>query len=447
VSTPTTRTSSSGTEKPLCQRPRRLADWLNPDGQRKVHSLVDKVYQPKNLRGAWGKVKANRGSGGIDGQSLEEFDQGLDEHLGRLHEELRTDRYQPLPVKRVEIPKAGKPGEKRPLGIPAVYDRVCQQAMLNRLEPIFEPLFDDSSFGYRPGRSAKDALRKVWREIEAGAEWIVDADLKDYFGAIDHEKLMTLVGQRVADGRVLTLIEQMLTAGYMEGDRLFPTPQGTPQGGVVSPLLSNILLTPFDREMRRRGYQLTRYADDWVVTCKSRRVAEVALGIAEQILGTLGVRVNPQKTQIVHVRHGFVFLGYKIKQGSRALRLPDAKIRSGVRSGDLYAYPTQKSVDRFQDSIRRKTRRRIPLSTAELIRELNPVIRGWGEYYKRAHVRKLFNRLDRWIVQRLWSHRYKRWRCSGWKTLPERRLRGELGLVGLVALIPSLRSRPRAATS
>jgi RNA-directed DNA polymerase len=447
VSTPTTRISSSGTEKPLCQRPRRLADWLNPDGQRKVHSLVDKVYQPKNLRGAWEKVKANRGSGGIDGQSLEGFDQGLDEHLGRLHEELRTDRYRPLPVKRVEIPKAGKPGETRPLGIPAVYDRVCQQAVLNRLEPIFEPLFDDSSFGYRPGRSAKDALRKVWREIEAGAEWIVDADLKDYFGAIDHEKLMTLVGQRVADGRVLTLIEQMLTAGYMEGDRLFPTPQGTPQGGVVSPLLSNILLTPFDREMRRRGYQLTRYADDWVVTCRSRREAEVALGIAEQILGTLGVRVNPQKTQIVHVRHGFVFLGYKIKQGSRALRLPDAKIRSGVRSGDLYAYPTQKSVDRFKDSIRRKTRRRIPLSTAELIRELNPVIRGWGEYYKRAHVRKLFNRLDRWIVQRLWSHRYKRWRCTGWKTLPERRLRGELGLVGLIALIPSLRPRPRAATS
>ena len=181
------RTSSSSTEKPLCQRPRRLADWLNPDGQRKVHSLVDKVYQPKNLRVAWEKVKANRGSGGIDGQGLEEFERGLDEHLGRLHEELRTDDYQPLPVRRVEIPKAGKPGETRPLGIPAVYDRVCQQALLNRLEPIFEPDFDDSSFGYRPGRSAKEALRKVWREIEAGAEWIVDADLKDYFGAIDHE--------------------------------------------------------------------------------------------------------------------------------------------------------------------------------------------------------------------------------------------------------------------
>jgi RNA-directed DNA polymerase len=447
VSKPTTRISSSSTEKPLCQRPRRLADWLNPDGQRKVHSVVDKVYQPKNLRVAWEKVKANRGSGGIDGQGLEEFEQGLDEHLGRLHEELRTDGYQPLPVRRVEIAKAGKPGETRPLGIPAVYDRVGQQALLNRLEPIFEPDFDDSSFGYRPGRSAKEALRKVWREIEAGAEWIVDADLRDYFGTIDHGKLMTLVARRVADGRVLTLIERMLTAGYMQHGRRFPPPQGTPQGGVVSPLLSNILLTPFDREMRRRGYQLTRYADDWVVTCRSRREAEAALRCAEKILATLGVRVNPQKTRVVHVRHGFAFLGYTIKRGSRGLYLPAAQIKSGVRSGDLYAYPTQKSVDRFKEAVRRKTRRRIPLSTAGLIRELNPVVRGWGEYYKRAHVRRLFNQLDRWVVRRLWSHRYKRWRCTGWKMLPTRRLRGELGLVSLVSLIPSLSPRPRAATS
>ncbi len=441
-----TRTSSN-TEKPLCRPPRRLTDWLNPDGQRKVHSLVDKVYQPKNLRAAWEKVKANRGSGGIDGQSLGEFAQGLAEHLTRLHEELRTDRYQPLPVKRVEIPKTGKAGETRPLGIPVVYDRVCQQALLNRLEPIFEPVFDDSSFGYRPARSAKAALRKVWREIEAGAEWVVDADLKDYFGTIDHAKLMTLVAQRVADGRVLTLIERMLTAGYMEKGRLFPTPQGTPQGGVVSPLLSNILLTPFDREMRRRGYRLTRYADDWVITCQSRREAEVALRIAGEILARLGVQVNPQKTRIVHVRHGFAFLGYKIKRGGQGLRLPAAKIRSGVRTGDLYAYPTQKSVDRFKDSIRRKTRRRIPLPTVELIRDLNPVIRGWGEYYKRAHVRRLFNQLDRWVERRLWSHRHKRWRCAGWKTLPTRRLRGELGLVSLLSLIPSLNLRPYAAPS
>ena len=441
-----TRTSSN-VEKPLCQPPRKLSDWLNPNGQRKVHSLVDKVYEPKNLRAAWEKVKANRGSGGVDGQSLDEFEQDCDQYLRRLHEDLHTNRYQPLPVRRVNIPKAGKPGETRPLGIPAIVDRVCQQALLNRLEPIFEPLFDDSSFGYRPGRSAKDALRKMWREIDAGAEWIVDADLKDYFGSIDHEKLMTLVAQLVADGRVLTLIEQMLTAGVMDQGRLFPTTQGTPQGGVVSPLLSNILLTPFDREMRQRGYQLTRYADDWVITCRSRREAEVALGIAEKILGTLGVWVNPQKTRMVHVRHGFAFLGYKIKRGSRGLRLPTAKIRSGARSGDLYAYPTQQSVDRFKDALRRKTRRRIPLRTAELIRELNPVIRGWGEYYKRAHVRRLFNQLDRWVVRRLWSHRYKRWRCTGWTTLPTKRLRGELGLASMVSLIPSLRLRPGVSTS
>ena len=207
--------------------------------------------------------------------------------------------------------------------------------MPNRLGPIFEPCFDDSSFGYRPGRSAKDALRKMWREIEAGAEWIVDADLKDYFGTINHEKLMTLVAQRVADGRVLTLIERMLTAGYMEKGRLFPTSQGTPQGGVVSPLLSNILLTPFDREMRRRGFQLTRYADDWAVTCRSRREAEAALRCAEKILATLDVRLNVQKTRIVHVREGFAFLGYKIKRGQRGLYLPAAKITSGARRGSL----------------------------------------------------------------------------------------------------------------
>jgi len=405
------------------------------------------VYQLKNLRAAWERVKANRGSGGVDGQTLEEFAQGCDEHLARLHEDLRTDRYQPLPVKRVEIPKPGKADERRPLGIPATYDRVCQQAGRHQLEPIFEPRFDDSNFGYRPGRSAKDALRKVWREIDAGAEWIVDGDLKDYFGSIDHAKLMTLVAQRVADGRVLTLLERLLTAGYLAKGRLFPTPQGTPQGGVVSPLLSNILLTPFDREMRRRGYQLTRYADDWLITCRSRREAEAALQVVRQILAALGVQLNPQKTRIVQVRQGVAFLGYKIKRGSRRLYLLAAQIRSGARRGELYAYPTQKALDRFKAAVRRMTQRRIPLRTPELIRELNPVVRGWGDYYQRAHVRRLFNQLDRWIERRLWSHPHKRWRCAGWKTLPTRRLRGEWGLVSLIALIPSLTPRPGAALS
>jgi len=433
------RRISSLSEKPVHPRPRRLADWINPTGAKKVHSLIDKVYKRKNLEMAWDRVQANRGSGGVDGQSLEAFGQQFGSELNRLQTELKEEAYQPQPVRQVQIPKAGKPGEFRTLGIPTIYDRVCQQALLNRLEPIFEPVFDDANFGYRRGRSTKDALRKVWKEIQSGREWIVDADLKDFFGSVDHEKLLTLVAQGVADGRVLRLIKAMLKAGSYGQGRLFPSERGTPQGGVVSPLLSNILLTPFDREMRRRGYQLTRYADDWVITCKSVAEARAAVAAALRILKQLGVVLHPQKTRIVHVQHGFEFLGYKIKRG-KALRLPANKIRSQVRSGALYAYPREKSVCRFKDQVRQRTKRRVPLRTRELIEELNPVLRGWGEYYKRAHVRKLFHRLDGWVRRRIWSHRFKRWRNGGWKQLPDAKLYGEYGLVNLVGLIPSIAS-------
>jgi RNA-directed DNA polymerase len=435
-----TRTSSL-CEKPISQRPRRLAEWLNPTGAKKVHSLVDKVYQRKNLELAWEKVRQNRGAGGVDGQSIEEFEQGLEGHLDRLHDELKRNTYRPQPVREKLIPKAGQPGKYRKLGIPTIYDRVCQQAILNRLGPIFEPLFDEANFGYRPGRSSKDALRKLWRELDGGGEWIVDADLRDFFGSAEHEKLMTLVAQRIADGRVLGLIESMLKAGCMTEGQKLPTERGTPQGGVISPLLSNILLTPFDREMRRRGYQLTRYADDWVVTCRSLAEAKAALAAARQVLEKLGVELHSEKTRIIHIREGFEFLGYKIKRGSRPLKLSSNKIRGGAKSGDLYAYPREKSIQHFKDQIRKLTRRRAPVDTQELIEEINPIIRGWGRYYCKAHVRKLFNRLDRWIVQRIWSHRYKRWRCCGGRELPERKLYGELGLVNLVSLIPSLARR------
>jgi len=428
-------------ERPRSDRPRRLADWLNPTDEKKVHSLVDKVYKRKNLVLAWEKVKRNGGAGGVDGQSLEEFEEKLDEHLDRLHEELKSDHYRSLPVREHRIPKAGQPGRTRRLGIPTIYDRVCQQALLNRLVPIFEPVFDDASFGYRKGRSTKDALRKVWRELNEGNEWVVDADLRDFFGSVDHEKLLTLVNQRVSDGRVLRLLRGMLKAGCIASGKRLPTEQGAPQGGVVSPLLSNILLTPFDREMRRRGYRLTRFADDWVVTCRTRSEAQAALRVAAQILEKLGVELHAKKTQIVHVRHGFEFLGYKIKRGSRRLRLAPDQIRSGTLQGDLYAYPRQKSIEHFKDQIRKQTRRKAPLTTQQLIAEINPIIRGWGNYYCRSHVRRLFHQLDGWIVRRLWSHRYKRWRCAGWKTLPTSQLHGELGLVGLVSLIPSISSR------
>ena len=433
--------TSSLSERPERHRPRRLADWLNPSGERKVHSLVDKIYQRKNLQVAWEKVKQNRGAGGIDGEDLDAFEVELEANLERLHRELKDGAYVPQPVLQQLIPKAGKPGQYRPLGIPTIYDRVCQQAMLNRLQPIFEPVFDEANFGYRAGRSTKDALSKIWQELEQGNEWVVDADLKDFFGSVDHDKLITLVNQRVSDGRVLGLIKQILEAGCVAAGKRLKTEEGVPQGGVISPLMSNILLTPFDREMRRKGYRVTRYADDWVVTCKSRQEARAALVAAERMLGQLGVTLHGEKTRIVHVRNGFEFLGYKIKRGQRPLRLSAEKIRSGVRHGDLYAFPRAKSIQHFKDQIRRRTRRKAPVSTQELIDQINPVIRGWGLYFCKAHVRRLFHRLDRWIVRRLWSHRFKRWRNTGWKRLPECRLYGEFGLVKLIALIPSLNLR------
>ena len=238
---------------------------------------------------------------------------------------------------------------------------------------------------------------------------------------------------------MLSLIKAMLKAGSYGQGRLIPSERGTPQGGVVSPLPSNILLTPFDREMRRRGYRLTRYADDGVITCKSVAEARAAVAAALRILKQSGVVLHPLKTRIVHVQHGFEFLGYRIKLG-KALRLPASKIRSQARSGALYAYLGEKSICRFKDQVRQRTKRRVPLRTRELIAELNPVLRGWDEYYKRAHVRKLFHQLDGWVRRRTWSHRFKRWRNGGWKQLPNAKLHGEYGLVNLVELIPSMAS-------
>ena len=222
-------------ERPGRHGPRRLVDWINPAGKRKVHSLVDKVYKRKNLEVAWEKVKRNRGAGGVDGEDLVAFEASLDANLDRLHRELRDGTYVPQPVLQHLIPKAGQPGKFRRLGIPTVYDRVCQQALLNRLEPIFEPVFDAASFGYRPGRSTHDALRKIWGELQEGYEWVVDADLKDFFGSVDHDKLLELVNQQVSDGRVLGLLRQMLKSGMMADGSRLPTAQGTPQGGVVTP--------------------------------------------------------------------------------------------------------------------------------------------------------------------------------------------------------------------
>jgi RNA-directed DNA polymerase len=429
---------SSLSEKPISDKPRKLADWLNPAGEVKVHSLIDKIYKLKNLELAWDKVKRNKGAAGIDGQSIDEFENNRVENLKRLHDGLKNKTYQPQPVKQQLIPKSGQPGKYRPLGIPTIFDRVCQQAILNRVEPIFEPIFDEANFGYRRGRSTRDALRKIWREIEEGREWIVDADLRDFFGSACHQKLLTLFNQRIADGRVLSLLESIMKAGCIAEGKNLPTEQGVPQGGVISPLASNVLLTPFDREMRRKGYKLTRFADDWVVTCRTRAEAQAVLEFATKVLSKLSVELNKEKTKIVHVRHGFEFLGYKIKRGSKPLRLPPHKIKSGIQHGALYAFPREKSIAHFREQIKKQTRRKSPLSTQEIIEEINPIIRGWGNYFCKAHVRGLFNRLDRWIRRRIWSQRCKRWRNCGWKILPESKLKDKFGLVSLIKLIPSL---------
>ena len=412
---------------------------MKADGTaKKVHSMIDKVYQPTNLRMAWDMVKANRGSGGIDNVGIIDFDKVAEEELLKLHSDLKNDTYKPMPVRRVYISKRNKPNEKRPLGIPSIRDRICQQALKNRLEPIFEPEFNDCSYGYRPGRSAHQAMRKIYQEIMSGHEWVVDADLRDFFGSVEHEALINMIAEKVSDSRVLRLIRSMLKAGYMDQGKKYPTSQGTPQGGVVSPLFSNIYLNQFDHKMVEKGHLLTRFADDWVVLCKTRREATQALCDAKEILESLGLTLHPEKTQITHISKGFEFLGYKVKQAQKGLRLPLHKIKKGPNKLNLYAIPTQKSLDRFVGTIRNRTKRRVPLSLYQLIQSINPVIQGWGNYYRKAHVRKLFNKLQRWIVRRIWSHRRKRWRNTGWKKYPLKMLYGFYHLVNLTSLIPDL---------
>jgi RNA-directed DNA polymerase len=426
---------NAGTEETVEQQdPHALRG--KPGKKQKVHSLIDKGYSRKNLELAWEKVKKNRGSAGIDDVTIAQFEARKEEYLDLLHRKLRDGTYRPKPVTRVEIPKAD--GGVRKLGIPAVLDRVCQQALVQRMERIFEPTFLDSSCGYRPGRSPHDAMRKVWQELNAGYGWIVDADLRQFFDTIDQEKLIDLIAEEISDGRILHLIRDVRRAGGMEGGCWKPTRTGVPQGGVASPLWSNIFLTSFDRWMAEEGFRLTRWADDFVVRCQTREEAQRAWARAERFLREeLGVERPPQKTRIVHVSQGFECLGYKVKQGA-GHRLPAHQRRGRANPHHLYAIPREKSVKRFQEQIRALTRRKAPRTLREVIERINPVIRGWGYFYRKADVRRLFHRLDGWIEHRLYSFLAKRWRNPLWRTYPTRRLIGEFGLVRLTHLIPGL---------
>src|SRR6201997_343250 len=318
--------------------------------RRKVHSLIDKVYDPANLAEAWKRVRENNGSAGIDGLTVAGFEQRQDELLERLHKQLREKTYRPTPVKRVGIPKPD--GGVRKLGIPSVTDRVVQQALVQKMAPIFEPHFADCSFGYRPGRSPHMAMRKVWQEINEGNFWILDADIRAFFDSIDQNRLVDLICDQISDGRVLQLIRGFLEAGVIADGGWEPTKTGVPQGGVASPLWSNIFLTPFDRAMTAAGYRVTRWADDFVVVCRTRQEAQTARALAGSFLrDELGVSLHPEKTRIVHVDQGFEFLGYKVKRG-KGLRLSASKRTRHANPYNLYAVPREKSVTRFKDQIR-----------------------------------------------------------------------------------------------
>jgi group II intron reverse transcriptase/maturase len=436
-----------GTETSLSERPVNPPERIQEESRRsddrrekgrKVHSLIDKVYSRKNLEMAWERVKANKGSGGIDGISTKRFEDSKDRYLDEIHLALKEDQYSPTPVRRVWIPKPD--GRQRPLGIPTIKDRVVQQALLNRLGPIFEKKFLPTSFGFRPGRSTHDALRRIWIKLLEGYVWIVDADIKGCFDTIPHEKLLDFVAEEVSDGRVLRLIRMFLKAGVMEGFKLLPTPSGTPQGGVCSPLLANIYLHYYDLKMKEKGYEATRYADDFVVQCRSKREAEQALEETKKVIEKdLGLTLHPTKTRLVHVSQGIEFLGYKIGKG-QGLRFKETP------KSNLYAIPTQKSLDGFKEQIRKITWRRNPATLPEMINELNPVLRGWGNYYRKAHVRRQFHRMDGWIEKRIYSFIRKRWRNMAWREYPTSRLREEYGLVSLFHLIPGVSSVPVKAT-
>ena len=345
-------------------------------------SLIDKVCRLETLYAAWNKVRANGGSAGSDHQSIKEFQRKLEGNLRRLEEELRTRTYNPRPVRRVYIDKPGSK-DKRPLGIPAVRDRVVQAAIRLVVEPIFEREFSPASFGFRPGLGCKDALREVDRLLKSGYTHVVDADIKAYFDSIPHEQLMNEVRKRISDGRVLEVLEAFLKADILdEMSRWTPT-GGTPQGAVISPLLANLYLHSVDLAMAGAGYRMIRYADDFVILCQTQADAQGALDLVSRLIEQKGLKLHPDKTKLVDLSQrggAFDFLGYRFYRDSR--------------------YPRKKSLAKLKDAIRRKTGRSNGQSLAEIIEDVNMTLRGWYEYFKHANHRA-FRPIDGWVRQRL----------------------------------------------
>jgi RNA-directed DNA polymerase len=384
--------------------------------RRKFHSLMGQVLELRRLKAAYEEVRANHGAAGVDGVSVEEFGERLEENLLKLIAELRARSYRPLPVRRVLIPKPD--GGQRPLGIPAVRDRVVQQAVLGVLEPIFEADFSPHSHGFRPGRSCFSGLRELYGQVRAGHWYIVDVDIEKFFDTIPHEPLIDAVAEKVADGSVLRLIRLFLEALIQDGYRLVRPRAGTPQGGVVSPLLANICLAKLDRVLEAEGATFVRYADDVRLLSRTPAGARKALKRTEEVLSELALRLNTKKTRLVSIHQGVDFLGYRLI----------------AVKGHLNAYISPKVLERFRNEVRRLTQRTAGVSLPIMIVRLNDYLRGWGEYFKRAQASGVLDRLDQWIARRVRAYRAKRWRNSYWRRYPDQYLYGKLGLVRLYAL-------------
>ncbi len=354
----------------------------------KWFSLIDKVSSKANLRASFEKVKANKGSAGVDHVTIEMFEVHLEENLERVSRELISGNYQPQAIRRVWIPKAGSK-EKRPLGIPTVRDRVVQGALRHAVEPIFEAEFASESYGFRPGRSAKDALRRVWEWLTEGYTYVVDADLESYYDTIPQEQVLKRVAEQVADSKVLELIGKYLRQEVMESAKRWTPERGTPQGAVLSPLLSNIYLNNLDHLMAEKGYRMVRYADDFVILCRSEKEAQEALEEVRRWTEAAGLRLHPEKTRIVDVDQpgGFDFLGYHFERG--------------------YRWPRRRSIKKFRADIRKKTKRTRGDSLQTIILDVNRTLRGWFEYYKHSHW-NTFRPLDAWTRMRLRSILRKR---------------------------------------
>lgn len=361
---------------------RMLAALVNGVKGGKWHSMMDKIYAERTLRIAWQRVKSNRGAAGIDKISIERFESRAEQYLQELQQQLQSGTYQPQAVKRVMIPKAG--GGERPLGIPTVKDRVVQMAIKLVIEPIFEHTFRDSSHGFRPGRGCKDALRAVDEWLKAGYTWVVDADIKGYFDHISHDLLMSKLGERLADRRLLNLLGAYLKQDIMTDCESWKPTQGTPQGAVLSPLLANIYLNELDHLIGDR-YRLVRYADDFIILAASEAEADAALTEVKQWMARHQLELHPDKTRLVNEQndpHGFDFLGYTFKKGLHLIR--------------------KKSRKAMRDKIRAQTRRSQGVSIDTVIHRLNPILRGWFNYFKHVHKSEL-QAMDGFVRRRLRS--------------------------------------------